>query len=55
MPAEQNPAKKQQPEGLPEANLPPPEQSRHQPIPKLLHDFAANNDECKNTKNCQRP
>src|SRR5580693_7599056 len=43
--SEQNPAERQQSESLPEGNLPPSEQRRQQPVPKMHHQFAANPDE----------
>ena len=43
--AEENPAQRQKSKRLPEGNLAPAEERRQQPIPQLLHDFAADEDE----------
>ncbi len=37
---EEYPAKKQQPESLPEGDLPPSEKRRRKPVPKMHHYFA---------------
>src|SRR5471030_2291002 len=41
MAAEKDPAQRQQAERLPEGHCVPAEERRHQPVPQVLHDFAA--------------
>src|SRR5580765_793365 len=53
-PSEEDPAQRQQAECLPEAERPPAEQRRQQPIPQMHHHFAAHEKKQWNRYNCQR-
>src|SRR5205814_3599097 len=52
--SEQNPAKSEQSDGLPEGNLPPSEHRRQVPVPQMHHHFAADPDENRHRHARQR-
>src|SRR5947209_159582 len=52
--AKEDSAQRQDSKRLPEGNLAPAEERRQQPIPQVLHYFAANKDKERHPQNCQR-
>jgi hypothetical protein len=51
--AEEDPAKREQAEGLPEGEFVPAEQGRHEPVPEVEDDFAADEGEEDHSQDCQ--
>src|SRR6266542_152680 len=52
--AEEDPAERKESDRLPEGNLPPPDDRRHQPVPQQLHHRAAEGDKDREADNRQR-